>query len=247
MYPPRDGLGANSTTPTLNSPPSRGGPLRHELPRGPSQVQRVHGERGSETSSDSSTYFANRHMNRQCDDYQPGGGRGNGRAYSNSSESSSGQHHPNRPTVRPAFAMQDRVTPPGPANAPLARPDAPITPGKVQSAFTLNGHQISETYTARPDSLTNSPRQTTPTSTLTRGGPNRYANNRGGPRTAPRPVVQDGEKDWAYQQEYKIKLLRVPKACWTKEIHQALTRYGNVVRIEMQPSARDNNAWVVFQ
>jgi hypothetical protein len=59
--------------------------------------------------------------------------------------------------------------------------------------------------------------------------------------------LHGGEKHWAAQQELKIKITRIPKSCWTYDVYTALSKYGTVVRVEMQPSSMDATAFVVFQ
>jgi RNA-dependent RNA polymerase len=52
---------------------------------------------------------------------------------------------------------------------------------------------------------------------------------------------------WADLQEHKIKVLGLPKTCWTKEVCEGLSLYGNVVRVEIELGSRNYNAWVTFQ
>jgi RNA-dependent RNA polymerase len=59
--------------------------------------------------------------------------------------------------------------------------------------------------------------------------------------------MRDGAQHWAYYQEKKIKLFGIAKDCWTKEVYQALSSYGNVVRVDMETGTQSNNAYVVFQ
>lgn len=52
----------------------------------------------------------------------------------------------------------------------------------------------------------------------------------------------------AHCQESKFKLLGLPKTCWTREVYQAMSSYGNVFRIEMETSRSGSyNAYVVFR
>jgi RNA-dependent RNA polymerase len=53
--------------------------------------------------------------------------------------------------------------------------------------------------------------------------------------------------NWAALQEYKIKILGMPKSYWTKAVHKAMSQYGTVVRIEMSKGSLDSSAWVTFQ
>jgi RNA-dependent RNA polymerase len=52
---------------------------------------------------------------------------------------------------------------------------------------------------------------------------------------------------WAYHQETKIKILGLPKTCWTQNVWQTLSKFGTVVRIEVELKFPNNNAWVTFQ
>lgn len=60
-------------------------------------------------------------------------------------------------------------------------------------------------------------------------------------------LTRDSGKHWAYQQEQKVKILGMPKTCWTKQVYLALSPYGTVVRIEIQPGALENTAYATFQ
>jgi RNA-dependent RNA polymerase len=62
-----------------------------------------------------------------------------------------------------------------------------------------------------------------------------------------RPVNTNGESNWAALQEYKIRILGMPKASWTKQVHQAMSHYGNIVRIEIEQGSGGSTAYVTFQ
>lgn len=166
------------------------------------------------------------------------GGRG-GRKNSSSSGSSNGQ----RPVIRQSPA-RGRGTPPAHHSQGNTRVDAPVTPNKQQSSYTSNGSSISETYTPSGSAHVPSPRSRTEPSTPTRSNdtPNTPTHQHAILRP---PVMNDAA--WASQQECKIKLVGMPKTCWTKQVFKALSSYGTIVRIEMQQGTLDNNAWVVFQ
>lgn len=66
-------------------------------------------------------------------------------------------------------------------------------------------------------------------------------------RNRQRPMLAGGAKNWAHSQEVKIKLYGIRKNYWTKEVYQAMSRYGNVFKIDMEPNSRDCNAFVVFR
>jgi RNA-dependent RNA polymerase len=177
------------------------------------------------------------------------GGRGGNRTYSGSSGSSSGQNNHNRPILRTSYIAASG-TPPSdhlsrcPARIDSARLDSPVTPIKEQSSFTMNGHTISETYTPSGNSISSSPRPYgSPTSTQ-----RNYGGNILGYRAATqRPTTRNGEMRWADNQEHTIRILGVPRTCWTKEVYEAMSRYGNVARIEIRAGAPERNALVTFQ
>jgi RNA-dependent RNA polymerase len=189
-------------------------------------------------------------MNRGNGGYQRGGfsgGRGGNRTYSSSSGSSNGQHSYNRPVLRPASATRGRVTPPDQINRSAARANSPFTPSKEQSSFIMNGHSISEKYTPSRSRDTSSPgAYTSPSSpTPTRG--NYGGNTPGHQYTVQRPVTRHGDSNWAALQQDKVKIVGISKSCWTKQVYQAVSQYGTVVRIDVEQGSRDNNAYVSFQ
>jgi RNA-dependent RNA polymerase len=172
------------------------------------------------------------------------GGRG-GRKYSSSSGSSNSQH---RPVIRQSPAPCDgRMTPP-PAQRiqGTARVNSPVTPYKEQSSFILSGNNISEIYTPSESANIPSPRSRASPTTPTR---NNYGFNTPTHKyEKSRPVIRNNDVDWAHHQEFKIRLLGIPRTYWTKQVYQALSQYGNVVRIEIiRHDSRTSNAWIVFQ
>ena len=110
----------------------------------------------------------------------------------------------------------------------------------------MNGNTISETYKPSGSAVSTPSKPHGLPSTPTRSA---YGGDASGhQRTTPRPITKKGGNNWAYEQEYKIKVLDLPKNCWTGEVHKAMSRYGNVVRVEIQLGAdNNNNAWVLFQ
>lgn len=209
----------------------------------------TYGELNSEPSSNSNTSFSNRNMDRGIVGYQRGGrgglrgGRGD-RRNSNNSGSSSGSGGPNRPALVPRSGPQGRATSPAQLNTLLPQSGLPIASITERSDFTLNGHQITETYTPRRRTGTTPPR---PYASPPKISMSSYGRNTP-PRQPPpqRPVLRDGKTNWASQQELKIKLQGIPKVYWTKDVYLALSKYGTIVRIEMDGGTR-NGAWVVFQ
>jgi RNA-dependent RNA polymerase len=57
--------------------------------------------------------------------------------------------------------------------------------------------------------------------------------------------MNERARDWTCEQEGKVKLSGVPRDCWTKEVHRALSPYGNVTRVDM--GLNTHNVFVVFQ
>ncbi|KAF2867202.1 RNA dependent RNA polymerase-domain-containing protein [Massariosphaeria phaeospora] len=89
-----------------------------------------------------------------------------------------------------------------------------------------------------------SPSQDQPLNALANGTVGRHGSNR---LPTPDIAVTRGIGNWALAQETKIKVFRIPRGCWTKDVYEAFSRYGTIVRIEMQKGAVDSIAWVSFQ
>jgi RNA-dependent RNA polymerase len=251
MDPAQYTPGLTNSSPTIDYAASRSIQGQDALPELPVQATHTHSELGSETSSNSDPSFGGRNMYRGNRGYQRGGrgsfhgARGSDRKYSNSSGSSNGQYGPNRPILRPSFTPQSGAAPTDQFGRGSVRAESPVTPEKERSEFTLNGHQISETYTSRRSTTTTPPRSIGSPTVASR---NNYGRNSPGRQNAKqRPPTRNTFGNWAYQQEHKIKLLDLPKSCWTRDVYVALSPYGNVVRIEMQAGGSKGNAWVTFQ
>ncbi|KAF2691528.1 RdRP-domain-containing protein [Lentithecium fluviatile CBS 122367] len=60
-----------------------------------------------------------------------------------------------------------------------------------------------------------------------------------------RPTIRGAGKDWANDQESKVRVTAIPKGYWTKDVYEALGTFGTIVRIEMDPGRAA--AWVTFQ
>jgi RNA-dependent RNA polymerase len=216
-----------------------------------SYTPKTYSELNSETCSNNGTSFGCRNMDRGFAGHQRGGhggfrgGRGD-RRNSNNSGSSSGSSGQTRPALVPRSVPQGRATPPAQINSLLSQSDLPNTQVKERSDFTLNGHQITEAYTPRLKFSTTPPRPCT-SPPKTNMNTSSYGRNTPPRQLVPqRPVLRDGKSNWASQQELKIKLQGIPKAYWTKDVYVALSKYGTIVRIEMEGGTR-NGAWVVFQ
>ncbi|KAF9698680.1 hypothetical protein EKO04_002950 [Ascochyta lentis] len=197
-------------------------------------------------------------MNRQTHGRSQGGYRAYGR--SNDSGSSDGQAHSTssggsnrqsghtRPVIRPSSTPVSRVRTPEQSNAgpsQVGTPPGSVTPGSEQSSFTLNGHQIRETYKPRPSAKSNPTQPSSPISpvvkdrtSVQRSG-NQYVLNR--------PLIRNTPSHWALKQEFKVKLLGIPQQYWTKDVYLAMSKFGTVTKIDMQTGSRDYNAWVIFQ
>ncbi|KAL6712313.1 hypothetical protein ACN47E_000190 [Coniothyrium glycines] len=122
-----------------------------------------------------------------------------------------------------------------------------ITPTKQQSSFTLNGHTIHETHTSRVSSVAipSPPRQVIKMSSRARNGQSQ--GNGGSQRTALRPMTRIASDHWSTQQETKIRLLGLPKTYTVKDIHESLSPYGHIIRIEIGSANSGRCAWVIFQ
>lgn len=193
-------------------------------------------------------------MERSQAGYRRGRGRSHGtehdgRTYLNSFGGTNKQLNVPRPVLRPLPRNQEGVNMPGTVLHAPACNNSLEPPVIHQSLFDPGGSQINETYNSRSSPLPS------PSKSVVRLSPSRSPINQvfqqrhsPGNFSAPRmPIVRPTGRHWAYDQETKIKIHGIPTSKWTKDIHQALSPYGNIVRIEMQPGQRDHNAWVVFR
>lgn len=72
--------------------------------------------------------------------------------------------------------------------------------------------------------------------------------NTSGMRPSPTRSIRSTGQHWVNQQELKIKISGLPAGSWTtKGVYDALSRYGDIHRIEVIPSKPNNGAWVLFQ
>ncbi|KAJ8111954.1 hypothetical protein OPT61_g5568 [Boeremia exigua] len=196
-------------------------------------------------------------MQRQYNNRPPSGFRGrnqdnngsaDGLAKSSSSSGSGRQAGLARPVIRPSSNPINRVRTPNQPQEGYSCPDSPMAPGapvSELSSFTLNGQQINETYKQRLSTNTSPQKPSPPTSPASRaGGPRHRANSQYPPT---KPATRNTQGHWALQQVTKLKILGLPKRCWTKDVYFLLSRFGTVVKIDMEAGSRDNNAYVVFQ
>lgn len=176
-------------------------------------------------------------------------GSSDGLTQSSSSDGSNKQPNHTRPVIRPSSkAPFNRVRTPEQLNDgpnQLDSPLAPVTPGSEQTSFTLNGHQINETYKPRTSPIVRQPNPSSPRSPAPRADDCRQRPD--GQSASNRPPTRNTRGYSVEEQEFKVKILGIPKRCWTKDVYFAVSRFGTVTRIEMEIGSRDNNAWVIFQ
>ena len=171
-----------------------------------------------------------------------------GLAYSSSSGGSNRQAGPTRPVIRPPLNPVSRVRAPEQPHTSPDRADSPTTPEtstSERSSFILNGQQINETYKPKPSAAAS---QSTPSypesSTIDTERPRQrvtthYALNR--------PPTYNTRGQWALGQQSKVRILGIPKQYWTKDVYLAMSKFGTVIKVDMEIASRDNNAWVIFQ
>jgi RNA-dependent RNA polymerase len=167
------------------------------------------------------------------------GGRG---SYSGSSGGSSGH---DRIILRPSSAPRGHKTPSNKPNQHSGRIDSPITSVRAQQEFTMNSHKISETYTPTRNTATTPPHSRALPPTPTRI--NYRSNTPKRQQTLPKPMTSNDMANWAYEQELKVRMIGIPKMSSAKQVYHAMSRYGNVVRIDIQQNRHDCNAYVTFR
>ncbi|UPX13823.1 RNA-directed RNA polymerase [Ascochyta rabiei] len=122
---------------------------------------------------------------------------------------------------------------------------APVKPGSKQSSFTLNGHQIRETYKPRLSAASSS---TKPSPTVTTVLKSNIARQQSSSQyVLNRSLISTAPSSWALNQELKVKILGIHKKYWTKDVYFAMSELGTVTKIDIQSCSRDNNVWVIFQ
>lgn len=193
------------------------------------------------------------------------GGSGRGRYLSNplsdNPANSTGARNAGFPIVNPATASQSppsrTVSGQGQGQAPLPPPrcsNPPIV--RSTSAFqkpqykpAMNGY-AKQNYTNQRNNgkaagyeQRQSLSQTSP-SYNNRSGSQGFHQQQ---RSPDKSLTRGNNNNWAYHQELKIKVLGLPRGCWTQSVYKDLSKYGRVVRIEMQAGSMGCNAWVTFQ
>jgi RNA-dependent RNA polymerase len=169
-----------------------------------------------------------------------------GPTHTSSSGGTSKEDGPTRLIIRPSSNPISRVqTPEQPASRADSRM-APETPTSARSSFSLNGQQINETYKPRSRATVCSSKPSSPVSPAVRTStppPQRtYTQS-----ASHRPVTRNMRGRWALQQELKVKVFGIPKPQWIKHVYFAMSKYGTVIRVDMEPGSQYNGAWVVFQ
>lgn len=165
--------------------------------------------------------------------------------YSSSSSGTSKDGGPTYDVINPAYNPVSRMKTPERHLSRADSPLAPETPIGERSSFSLSGQQMNETYEPRYRFIASSPN---PPSSVPRASSISSAPGRA--YTQPissRPRIRNTRSQWASQQESKVKVFGIPRHQRTKDVYFAMSSYGNVMRIEMEPGSRNNGAWVVFQ
>jgi len=256
MPPPFAGPNSAGSNPTFNHSTSRHYWDRDAPSQFSAQPARAHSEHSSDTSTNSSRSFdcpkaSNMNRGRGSPQRRARGGRGGyrgGRGGFRTNSSSSGS---SGDSIRPVFNKNtlnswNNASPATNGDHGRARADSPMTPTtREQSSVALNGHIIKETYkptgSASPTPMRNHASPPAPTRNTYGGG------SPGRQHGLQRPVTRGGENNWVHHQEYKIRIRGLPPSSWTQDVHAAMSRYGNVVRIEMHTNGRNLGAAVVFQ
>ncbi|KAJ4992728.1 RNA-dependent RNA polymerase [Stagonosporopsis vannaccii] len=176
------------------------------------------------------------------------GGSSDGCAHSTSSSGSERQAGLHRPVLNLAsnpFSRMSTPEQPRAVSGYTGLSTRPATPVREVSSFTLNGQHISETYKHR-SSMDISPSKPLPPEPLAMGigSPRHRAHSQHIPNT---PVTHKTRGHWALNQEMKLKVFGIPKRYWTKDVYFTMSRFGTVIKIEMEVGSHDNNAWVIFQ
>jgi RNA-dependent RNA polymerase len=174
---------------------------------------------------------------------------------------STGARNASLPMVKPATASQSPpsrtvsgqgqgqapVPPPQCSNPPIIRTTSafqkpqykPNTNDYAKQNYTNQRNNVKATgYEQRP-----SPPQTPPSYNNRSGSHNFHRQQ----PSLDKSLTRGNNSNWAYHQELRIKVLGLPRGCWTRNVYEDLSKYGKVVRIEMQAGSMDCNAWVTFQ
>lgn len=61
------------------------------------------------------------------------------------------------------------------------------------------------------------------------------------------PRKYNVQSNWTPKSESKVRIMGIPKHCWTKDIYTTMSHFGTVIRVEMEVRIHGNNAWVEFQ
>jgi RNA-dependent RNA polymerase len=182
-----------------------------------------------------------------------GGGRGwyPSNSLSDNPANSTGARNAGLPIVKPATAS---LSPPSRTVSGQERNQAPLPPTRSSNLPIVRSTSASQKLQYKPAmngyAKQNYANQRNNGKTA---GPPSY-NNRSGSqgfhqqqRSPNKSLTRGNNNNWAYHQELKIKIFGLPRGCWTQNVYEGLSKYGRVVRIEMQAGSMDCNAWVTFQ
>ncbi|KAF2997398.1 hypothetical protein E8E13_005112 [Curvularia kusanoi] len=180
-------------------------------------------------------------------DSHSGSGSSDGFAHSSSSIDSKGRSTVPRPVIR--------HYPPSVNHAKMPQPhtihgnDGPYvqreSPSCERSTFTLNGQHINETHKPRLSSVNRPANSLTPLPPANMIDCPPQTDTR---YVSARPIIRYDQSRWASEQESKVKIIGLPRACWTNDIYHALSKFGTVVRIQMVDIDNwSNSAFVIFQ
>lgn len=150
-----------------------------------------------------------------------------------------------RPVIRSSSSIVNRVKTPEQHVSRANSPTSLANTARERSFFSMNGQQIKETYRPRYGAIVSPAKPSTqmPPVVHTHTPPPRiHAQN-----ASIRPLTRNMRGHWALQQEFKVRIFGIPTHQWTREVYFAMSTYGNVIKVDMDPGSRDNSAWVVYQ
>lgn len=175
-------------------------------------------------------------------------GRGGSRTGSSSSNSSSSRSNPNRPTPKHSIPPPARLQTSVQTLQLSHRVDSPLASAAQSTSPTLDGHVThqteQETDNTRPDPTASPQSLEKPT---LKGGSRIQINS--GRRTNPCTPVPSlkGNFDGTSHYETRMKIYDLPRSYYTKDVYDAMSSYGTVIRIEMSSRGSSNSASIVFR
>jgi RNA-dependent RNA polymerase len=164
------------------------------------------------------------------------------RTYSNSSgnSGSSGSKSQGHAILRSLPVHQGYATPPK-----QGATSSIIPPSEQPTNFDLNGHNINETF--KPRSAYASPRRECKPTSPTKGSNRSRPSTPETQYTPTKPLIKRNNDNLVLDQDARVRLIKIPKAYWTKDVYFAMCKYGTVIKIEMIVGSRSNDAVVVMQ